>query len=133
MILSFEPVCDEIENLFIRNLPEYIEKINKHYNDGIILKRFENKNLTDECIKQPCFFFDYLTAAMEPKDRIIENAIFVLAFDIKMQEKGKRKITLFWRYVEAMQKMFKEEETTYTYEIAEVKKNKLILHAKVNL
>lgn len=133
MILSFEPVCDEIENLVIHNLPDYIEKINKHYNDGIILKRFENKNLTDECIKQPCFFFDYVTAAMEPKDRIIENSIYVLAFDIKMQEKGKRKITLFWRYVEAMQKMFKEEETTYTYEIAEVKKNKLILHARVSL
>ena len=133
MILSFEPVCNEIENLVIHNLPDYIEKINKVYNDGIILKRFENKNLTDECIKQPCFFFDYLTATMEPKDRIIENAIFVLAFVIKMQEKGKRKISVFWRYVEAIQKMFKEEETTYTYEIAEVKKNKLILHARVSL
>lgn len=42
MILSFEPVCDEIENLVIYNLPDYIEKINKVYNDGIILKRFEN-------------------------------------------------------------------------------------------
>ena len=133
MIYTFEPVCDEIETLFINKLPDYIEKINKQYNDGIVLKRFENRNLNAESIKQPCFFFDYMTATLEPKDRIIENEIFILAFDIKLQEKGKLKTKIFWRYLEAMQLMFKEEETTFPYKISEINKNKIIIHVTISL
>lgn len=33
---SFENVYYELEELFIHQLPLYIDKINKEYNDGII-------------------------------------------------------------------------------------------------
>nr|WP_318716081.1 hypothetical protein [uncultured Treponema sp.] len=48
---NFKPVYKELENLIINKLPEYIEKINKEHNDGIILKPFENKSLEENCIK----------------------------------------------------------------------------------
>ena len=54
---SFEPVYKELEYLLIQKLPEYIEKINKEHNDGIILKPFENKSLEENCIKTPSFIF----------------------------------------------------------------------------
>ena len=133
MILSFEPVCLEIERLFLQRLSEYIEKINKKHNDGIILKNFENKTMYDESLKQPTFVFDYITAKCNDKDRILENVIFELAFDFKIQEKGKQKILIFWRYMEAIQMMFKEEETSYPYKIAEINKNKIIIHVIIGL
>lgn len=34
---SFEPVYRELEDLFIKKLPEYIQKINIEHNDGIII------------------------------------------------------------------------------------------------
>ena len=48
---NFKPVYKELENLIINKLPEYIEKINKEHNDGIILKPSENKSLEENCIK----------------------------------------------------------------------------------
>lgn len=42
---SFEPVYKELEELFIQQLPEYIQKINIEHNDGIILKPFQNTKL----------------------------------------------------------------------------------------
>lgn len=51
---NFESVYKEPENLFIKQLPDYIEKVNKAHNDGIILKSFENTTLEEECLKSPC-------------------------------------------------------------------------------
>ena len=42
---TFETVYNELENLLIKKLPEYIEKINKQYNDNLILKDLENTSL----------------------------------------------------------------------------------------
>ena len=42
---SFEPIYKELEELFIHNLPDYIEKINRNYNDEIKKKKFENRTL----------------------------------------------------------------------------------------
>ena len=50
---SFEHVYKELEDLFIQKLPGYIEKINKGHNDGIILKRFENRTLVSASRKSP--------------------------------------------------------------------------------
>ena len=58
MIKSFEPVYKEIEELFIKKLPEYIEIINKEYNDGIILKTLENHLLEEYSVKKPYFKFE---------------------------------------------------------------------------
>lgn len=48
---DFETVYNELENLLIKKLPEYIEKINKQHNDGLLIKPFENKSLEENCIK----------------------------------------------------------------------------------
>ena len=37
LINNFETIYKELENLLINRLPEYIEKINKEHNDGIIV------------------------------------------------------------------------------------------------
>lgn len=75
---SFETVYNELEELLIKKLPEYIEKINKEYNDGTILKEFSNKKLNEECLKQPGFKFLIENAEYDEKDRIIENTILML-------------------------------------------------------
>lgn len=106
---SFEPVYKELEVLFIHKLPEYVEKINKEHNDGIILKTFENQTLEEECIKLPCFKFTIEESEYSEKDRIIDNSLFSMNFEIKMSEYGKNKIFRFWRYFEAIKKMLKEE------------------------
>ena len=115
MIKSFEPVYKELEELFIHKLPEYIEKINKEHNDGIILKRFENQKLEEDCIKQPTFKFNIEEAEYSEKDRIIENIVFTVSFDIKTYQNT----TLFWRYIEAINNMLKEFETDSIYKISD--------------
>ena len=123
MIKSFEPVYKELEELFVHKLPEYIEKINKEHNDGIILKRFENQKLEEDCIKQPSFKFNIEEAEYSEKDRIIENIVFTVSFDIKTYQNT----TLFWRYIEAINNMLKEFETDSIYKISEVHENKVMI------
>ncbi len=106
---SFEPVYKELEELFIHKLPDYIEKSNKEHNDGIILKRFENQTLEEECIKLPCFKFTIEESEFSEKDRIIENSVFTVSFEIKLPQFYKNQIIVMWRYIEAIQKMLFEE------------------------
>lgn len=113
---SFETVYNELEELLIKKLPEYIEKTNKHYNDNLILKAFENTRLEENCIKQPCFKITNARAEYSEKDRIIESEVYITTFEIKLPENQKYKIAIFWRYVEALRRMFAEEETLYDYE-----------------
>lgn len=130
MIKSFEAVYKEIENLFINQLPDYIDKINKKHNDGIILKPFDNKNLKDNCIKQPCFTFAVEEAEYSEKDRIIENTIFDVSFEIKLTPDTERKINIFWRYIEAIRRMLDETESEWLYQITEIKENTLFIRVK---
>ena len=132
MITSFESVYKELENLFINKLPEYIEKINKEHNDGIILKPFVNTRLDEECIKLPCFKFNLEESEYSEKDRIIENTIYLLRFEIKMLENEKKTI-LFWRYFETIKKIFIEEETEYNYEIVHIKNDSIYIKVTISL
>ena len=79
---SIELVFNKLSELFIENLPEYIRKINEKYNDGIILKPFENKDLITPCNKLPCFKLSTEKAKYTEKDRIIENTVFVVSFTV---------------------------------------------------
>ena len=124
---SFEPVYKELEYLFIEKLPEYIEKINIEHNDGIILKSFENHNLAEDCIKKPYFKFGLEESEYSEKDRIIENSIFVFSLEIKLIQESKQETIIFWRYVEAIQKLFEESETKCLYEILKIIENKIII------
>lgn len=126
---NFEPVYKELENLFINKLPENIEKINKEHNDGIILKSFENKSLEENCIKIPSFSFKIEDSECSEKDRIIENTVFKISLEIKFNSYTENKSIFLYRYVEAIQKMFDEEELNQ-YEIIKIKEN--IIFIRIN-
>lgn len=113
---TFETVYNELENLLIKKLPDYIEKINKEHNDNLIIKPFENTSLEENCIKQPCFKLTFKRGEYSEKDRIIESEIYITKFEMKFPENQKNKIPTFWRYVEALAQMIAEEETVYDYE-----------------
>lgn len=124
---SFEPVYTELEELFIQKLPDFIEKINKEYNDGIIIKTFENTSLEENCIKTPSFIVNIEEIEYSEKDRIIENTVFKVSFELKLLSEMKQKTNFFWRYVEAIQSMLNESETKYLYKIIRIKKLQLII------
>ncbi len=124
---NFEPVYKELENLFINKLPEYIEKINKEHNDGIILKPFENKSLEENCIKTPSFSFKLEETEYEEKDRIIENTIYTISLEIKLPQFYENPIIVMWRYIEAIKRMIAEEATDYKHLIMNLKSNRLFI------
>ena len=124
---SFEPVYTELEELFIQKLPDFIEKINKEYNDGIIIKTFENTSLEENCIKTHSFIVNIEEIEYSEKDRIIENTVFKVSFELKLLSEMKQKTNFFSRYVEAIQSMLNESETKYLYKIIRIKKLQLII------
>ena len=105
---SFETVYNELDNLLIKKLPEYIEKINKQHNDGVILKPYENKNLEENCLKTPYFSFKLEETEYEEKDRIIENTIYTVSLKNHLQSSCEKKIIFNFRYWEAIKEMFEE-------------------------
>lgn len=124
---SFEPVYKELEYLLIQKLPDYIEKINKEHNDGIILKPFENKSLEENCIKTPSFIFNIEETEYSEKDRIIENTIYTISLEIKLPSNTEDEQITFWRYTEAVIKMIYGEDTKYFFEVSKMKRNFLYL------
>ena len=127
MIKSFEPVYKEMEELFIKIFPEYIEIINKEYNDGIILKTLENHLLEEYSVKKPYFKFEIEEAEYSEKDRIIENTIFKISLELILPQEIKKKTIFFWRYAEAIQRMLEETESNYIYKIIKIIKSKIII------
>lgn len=107
---NFEPIYKELENLFINKLPEYIEKINKEHNDGIILKAFENTTLEENCINAPSFIFNIEETDYSEKDRIIKNTVFSISLEIKLQSHTENRIILLCRYLEAIEKTLSDNE-----------------------
>lgn len=108
---SFEDVYKELEYLFIE-LPEYIKKENKKNNDGIVLKTFTNKNLIEECIKLPYFIFSIEDSEYTEKDRVIENTIFNVLIEIKIENFNRDVVVFYSRYFEAVKQMFIESEVS---------------------
>ena len=129
---NFEPVYKELENLFINKLPEYIEKINKEHNDGIILKPFENKSLEENCIKTPSFSFKLEDTEYEEKDRIIENTIYTISFEIKLPPNCENKTIILWRYYEAFISLLDEREDKYFMQLQNIKGNKIRIKIYTN-
>ena len=127
MIKSFEPVYKEMEELFIKKFPEYIEIINKEYNDGIILKTLENHLLEEYSVKKPYFKFEIEETEYSEKDRIIENTIFKISLELILPQEIKKKTIFFWRYAEAIQRMLEETESNYIYKIIKIIKSKIII------
>ena len=124
---NFEPVYKELENLFINKLPEYIEKINKEHNDGIILKAFENTTLEENCINAPSFIFNIEETDYSEKDRIIENTVFSISLEIKLQSHTENRIILLCRYLEAIEKTLINNENWLECKIVNISANKIFI------
>ena len=124
---NFEPVYKELENLFINKLPEYIEKINKEHNDGIILKTFENTTLEENCINAPSFIFNIEETDYSEKDRIIENTVFSISLEIKLQSHTENRIILLCRYLEAIEKTLSDNENWLECKIVNISANKIFI------
>ena len=124
---SFETVYKELEYLLIQKLPESIEKINKEHNDGIILKPFENKSIEENCIKTPSFTFNIEESEYSEKDRIIENTVFSISLEIKLQPYTEKTSILFRRYVESIGNLIDEYESDKLFGIYKTEKNKIFI------
>ena len=124
---SFEIVYKELEYLLIQKLPENIEKTNKEHNDGIILKTFENKSLEENCIRTPSFTFNIEETEYSEKDRIIENTVFSISLEIKLQPDTEKTSILFWRYVESIGNLIDEYESDNIFGIYKTEKNKIFI------
>ena len=124
---SFETVYNQLTDLFINKLPDYINKTNEEHNDGLILKNFANKDLSSKSTQLPYFTFSTETATYSEKDRIIENTVYEVSFEIKLENYITNKEINFWRYVEAIQNMLRETETTEIIELEKVEKQKIYI------
>lgn len=130
---SFEPVFKELEYLLIKKLPEKIEKINQEHNDGIILESFENKSLEENCIKMPSLYFKLEETEYEEKDRIIENEVYKISIEIKIHSNTQNKIIFLWRYLEAIQLIFNEEDSAYLYRIENMQGGKVYIRIEATV
>ena len=124
---SFETVYNQLSDLFINKLPDYINKTNEEHNDGLILKYFTNKDLSSKSTQLPYFTFSTETATYSEKDRIIENTVYEVSFEIKLENYINNKEINFWRYVEAIQNMLRETETPEIIELEKVEKQKIYI------
>lgn len=124
---SFETVYNQLTDLFINKLPDYINKTNEEHNDGLILKNFANKDLSSKSTQLPYFTFSTETATYSEKDRIIENTVYEVSFEIKLENYINNKEIIFWRYVEAIQNMLREAETPEIIELEKVEKQKIYI------
>ena len=61
------------------------------------------------------------------KDRIIENTVYEVCFEIKLENYITNKEIIFWRYVEAIQNMLKGIETPEIIELEKVEKQKIYI------
>lgn len=124
---SFETVYNQLTDLFINKLPDYINKTNEEHNDGLILKYFANKELSSKSTQLPYFTFSTETATYCEKDRIIENTVYEVSFEIKLENYINNKEIIFWRYVKSIQNMLRETETTEIIELEKVEKQKIYI------
>jgi len=130
---SFEPIFNKLSELFIETLPEYIRKINEFYNDGLLIKYFENKDLMSNCNKLPCFRFSTEEAEYTQKDRIIENTVYTVSFTVLLPPFTEKQLIEFWRYVESIKTMLEENETDIwcSIEMSNIVENKIFLRIVV--
>ena len=128
---SFEPVYKELEYLLIQKLPDYIEKINKEHNDEIILKPFENKSLEENCIKTPSFIFNIEETEYSEKDRIVENTIYTVSIELKLQPNIELRPIIFSRYSEAISLIIQKNYMWIDCKITNSKGNKIVMRITV--
>lgn len=110
---DFSLIYNRLRQLMIEKLPEYIDKINKEENDGIILKPFTNKEMIQGNLRTPFFSFTYDESEQGTKDRIIELVQYKFSIELFLDSNSKDHITEFCRYTDAIIKMIDEDDFEY--------------------
>lgn len=110
---KLEIITDRFRNLMKEKLPEYIEKINKEENDGIILKPFTNTELNQENLKIPYYTFAFEEASQSRKDRIIGTVEYKFVIELFLDKTSKKHIQEFCRYFAAISTMLDEDDFEY--------------------
>lgn len=110
---KLEIITDRISYLMKEKLPEYIEKINKEENDGIILKPFTNTELIQGNLKMPYFEVNFEESEQGTKDRIIGFIRYKLTFELFLEKNNKDPVTDFCRYYDAIYNMLHEDDFEY--------------------
>ena len=128
---NFETVYKELEDLFIKQLPDYINKVNIAHNDGIILKPFENTKLEEDCLRLPSFKFKLEETEYTEKDRIIENENYSFSIEIKLEPNIAYKYIFISRYVEAVDNMIGDVESFQDIVITGVKEDTIYIQITV--
>ena len=128
---KLESIYHELENLFIHNLSDCIEKINKEHNDGIIIKQFSNTTLSGTCIKTPSFIFNIEESELSEKDRIIENTVYKIIIEINLPPNPENKLILLCRYYEAIELSINNNEGLQKCRISGSKENKVFIKIKM--
>lgn len=108
---NLEPIFNKINELLIEELPRQIDKINKRYNDGIILEQFHNNSLEDKCDTLPCYDCIIQESECTQKDRIIEVVLISLTLKIKLKPNTKKKMAHYFRYDDAIFHTFFDAKT----------------------
>lgn len=115
----------------IEKMPEYIDKINKEMNDGLIIQPFTNTELIQGNLKIPYFQLDFGEAEQGTKDRIIGYIRYKLTFELFLDKNYKDQITQFYRYSDAIYNMLQEDDFEYwehfSFQSAGIKKIELIV------
>ena len=110
---DFSKIFKRLRYLMIQKLPEYIDKINKENNDGIILKPFSNTELIQGNLKMPYFDLNFEESEQGTKDRIIGFIRYKLTFELFLEKNNKDPVTEFCRYYDAIYNMLHEDEFEY--------------------
>lgn len=110
---DFSQIFKRLRYLMIQKLPEYIDKINKENNDGIILKPFTNTELIQGNLKVPYFDLIFDEAEQGTKDRILGFIRYKLTFEFFLEKNCKDPITEFCRYRDAIYNMLHEDDFEY--------------------
>lgn len=111
--------------LMIEKLPEYIDKINKEENDGIIIKPFTNTEKYQETLKKPYFDLSFNESEQGIKDRIIGFVQYKFVIEFFLENTSKVPILEFCRYRASIIKMIEENFEYghyYTYKSIGIKK-----------
>lgn len=127
---TLETILPTLHNLFIEQLPLYIEKINKEKNDGLILLPFQNKSLFENCQKLPCFKITLKETDYSEKDRIVENTVFNICIEINNNNSEKKWLLNFCRYAEAICNTIQEyenNENILEIKIKKIQENKVYI------
>ena len=131
---SFENVYIKLNELFIESLGDYIQKVNKEHNDGLILQEFRNRRASGKCEMYPSFLLSVEEAEYTEKDRLLENAVLCVCVEIKLQKYIENEFVIFCRYAEAIQRMIDEndgERLWQSIRITRMEKNKIYIRITI--